>query len=152
MRDNSDASLTSTKGKTFQMGSLTSSEILAVVAEGIGEENIRQLVSYTALVQDRVPKGKICREVRFFANPNSDRLLNEICEEVIKKYNLKDARLFHVIGSMKIDDDQILAIAVGEDRKQTFKAIQEMVVGAKAQAGIRGVYILSDGTELEIPP
>lgn len=138
-------------GKTFEKGTLTSYDLLAVVAEKVGEENIRQLVSYTALVQDKLPPGKACRKVKFLASPDSDRLLNEIAQETIQRYNLKDARLFHAIGNMKIDDDQILAVAVGEDRKEAFKAIQEMILAAKLHAGIQGTYVLSDGTEIDVP-
>ncbi len=152
MQDKSKNILHLINGKTFEKGTLTSYDVLAVVAEKIGEENIRQLVSYTALVQDKLPSGKVCHEVKFLASPESDRLLNEIAQDTIERYNLKDARLFHAIGCMKIDDDQILAVAVGEDRKETFKAIHEMILAAKLHAGIQGTYVLSDGTEIDVSP
>lgn len=152
MQNRKDADLIARKGGTYSQGILTSSDVLAAVAESIGEENIRQLVSYTALVQDKVPSGKICNEVRFISGHNSDELLHAIASEAIQTYQLKDARLFHAVGSMKIDDDQIIAVAVGEDRKATFKAIQEMIMAAKTQANIQGIYLLSDGTVVDVPP
>jgi molybdopterin synthase catalytic subunit len=152
LQSKNDFDLISKKGGTYPQGILTPSDVLAAVAENVGEENIRQLVSYTALVQDKVPRGKTCNEVRFTSGQDSDQLLHEIASEAIQKFQLKDARLFHAIGSLKIDDDQIIAVAVGEDRKATFRAIQEMIMAAKTQANIQGVYLLANGAEVDVPP
>lgn len=152
LQSKKDVDLVSKKGGTYPQGILTTSDVLAVVAESVGEENIKQLVSYTALVQDKVPSGKTCHEVRFASSHNSDQLLHEIASEAIQKYQLKDARLFHAVGNLKIDDDQIIAVAAGEDRKATFKAIQEMIMAAKTHANIYGIYLLSNGTKVDVPP
>ena len=135
-------------GGTFKKDTLTSADIIQAVSEKI--RDIRQLVSYVSVVPDKTPPGKECLEVKFSASDKSDQLLQEIVQDVTKKYDLKDARLFHAIGDIKIDDDLILAVAVGKDRKSTFKAIQEMIIAAKNQAEIRTIYVLSDGSTINL--
>ncbi|MFX0183936.1 MAG: molybdenum cofactor biosynthesis protein MoaE [Candidatus Hodarchaeota archaeon] len=76
----------------------------------------------------------------------AEKQLNQICVELIEKYNLVDARVVHYTGLFNVGDFLVHCIIASKHRKEGFKAITELIEAYKHRAYIFKCEIYDDGT------
>ncbi|MHA2294539.1 MAG: molybdenum cofactor biosynthesis protein MoaE [Candidatus Hodarchaeales archaeon] len=106
------------------------------------------IVTFTGIVRETSIESdkKVTKiEIEAYDEP-AKRELSEICEELIKRHDLVDARVVHFIGTFEIGESLVHCVIASKHRSEGFKAIMEMIEEYKHRAYIFKREIYTDGS------
>jgi molybdopterin synthase catalytic subunit len=111
------------------------------------------IITFTGVVRETTgdPKGDSTKTVEKIEIQVHKELagqqLTEICQELIEKYDLIEARMVHFYGFFSVGDVLVHCVVVSKHRTEGFHAIKEMIDAYKHRAYIWKAEIYTDGTE-----
>lgn len=73
--------------------------------------------------------------------------MDEICKELIEKFDLIDMRIWHLSGSFKVNEELVYIVIASKHRKSGLSALEEGIELYKSRAPIWKKEIYSDGKE-----
>ncbi|MFX0174122.1 MAG: molybdenum cofactor biosynthesis protein MoaE [Candidatus Hodarchaeota archaeon] len=110
--------------------------------------NVGDIIIFSGIVREssNVSNKKVQKiEIQAYKEM-AEKQLNQICTELIGKYNLIDARVIHYTGLFNVGDFLVHCVIASNHRKEGFQAIMEMIEAYKHRAYIFKCEIYDDGT------
>lgn len=121
----------------IRKGELTLSDIFQKIRKNPAYHSCGAIVSFVGSVKNigknRRPVLKLQYEC---AEEHAIRVLKDIREAIIAKYNLSDLIIYHFVGELRPGDDTIYIIAIAESRKEAFHAAEEALERVKHEVPI----------------
>lgn len=77
---------------------------------------------------------------------HANKVLNKICRELKKKYDLNDILIVHALGKFKPGEPVVMVVISSPRRVQSFKALEEAVERYKKEPALFKQEIYIDGS------
>lgn len=101
------------------------------------------LVSFSGIVRDH-DRGREIRSLDYQAHPSAERILGECCARIAEESGLRVAAA-HRVGSLRIGDVALFAVAAASHRTEAFDACERLVEEIKHRIPIWKRQWFADG-------
>lgn len=131
----------------FKQGAIAPS----FVAESISKHTVKTAIGghniFLGQIREDSKDGKKVQSIEFTAYEEMAlQKAAEIREEIIVKYGLTCAHIYHSLGNIKVGEICFFVFTSAPHRKEAIKACDEMVDRIKKEVPIFGKEILEDNT------
>lgn len=129
----------------YRKGSLRYDELMGTVLE-LAKGASGAVATYIGLVKSPGLENREVKELMIETHPQySNKMLLQICDEIIKKYKLELAVIYHFEGSFRVGETLVMVIIVGRSRTNVFPALEEAIHRYKTEPAIWKKEIYSSG-------
>ncbi len=125
------------------------SQIISDVKKNENFNEAGDIITFSGVVRtlSSVSSKKVVKiEIQAYEEKANEQLDN-ICFELINKYNLIDARIVHYIGIFEVGDTLVNCVVASRHRNEGFEALKEIIDAYKSRAYLFKCEIYEDGTE-----
>ncbi|UXD21548.1 molybdenum cofactor biosynthesis protein MoaD [Ignicoccus pacificus DSM 13166] len=103
------------------------------VVNSILSEDVGAVVTFVGFVKS---KGGKVKELVYEAHEDLEKFIEKHIDDVIKKYNLKDAMVVQFIGPRKVGEKTLIVATAAEGREEAFKGARELLERLKHEVPI----------------
>jgi len=118
------------------------------VLEEVGDGSAGAVVFFVGLVkkQGRGSSESVGLYMESYEE-HANKALKRICEEVRTEYRLRFVGVWHFLGSFKLGEAVVVAVAAGTGREEAFAGLKKAVERYKREPALFKKEIYIDGTE-----
>lgn len=121
--------------------------LLSKMQNMFSEGNSGAVVSFLGIVKSIGGNGKRVEYLEIEAyERHANPVIQAICEETKKKFNLEFVGIWHLKGSFRVGEPLVLVIIAGRSRDEVFSALEEAVNRYKTEPALFKKEVYEDGT------
>jgi len=132
----------------YSKNSLEVERLFRSVLEEVGDGSAGAVVFFVGLVkkQGRGSSESVGLYMESYEE-HANKALKRICEEVRTEYRLRFVGVWHFLGSFKLGEAVVVAVAAGTGREEAFAGLKKAVERYKREPALFKKEIYIDGTE-----
>ena len=137
------------KGGVFPKNEFTLTDIIKEVKRGTDISQSGAILTFTGVVRNTsIKSNKLVSNIEIESwDERAFAEMENICLELIEKYNLIDVRIWHAVGTFEVSEDLVYIVIATQHRKNGFLAMEEAINLYKMRVPIWKKEIYVDGEQ-----
>jgi len=125
------------KSGIYNKGEINFDDILQSIKSNPNIKESGAILSFTGIVRNVSNEGKLVKSLKIDAYDNlANKTINEISNEIKKKFGIIDLKIIHLKGDFEISEDLVYVIVASAHREEGFDALREAVEKYKKELSI----------------
>ena len=125
------------KSGIYEKGEINFDDILQSIKNNPNIREAGAILSFTGIVRNVSNEGKLVKSLKINAYDDlAKETINEISNEIKKKFGIIDVKIIHLKGDFEISEDLVYVIVASAHREEGFNALREAVEKYKKELSI----------------